>query len=172
MPVEDGKEETARKAAKQEFVISRLLDSPREHVFSVWTAPDHLARWFGPKGATLRTAKMDLRPGGTFHFCMDVNGQVIWCRWVFREITAPEKIIFVNSFSDESGGLTRHPTNPSLPSELLATIEFSEEDNRTRITLRWAPFHATPEEIRAFREEFDVIARSNELLDKLDTYLQ
>lgn len=172
MPAEDGTEETAKKAARQESVISRLLDSPRERVFNVWTAPDHLARWFGPKDATLVTARMDLRPGGAFHFCMDVNGQVIWGRWVFREVTAPERIVFVNSFSDEKGGLTRHPTNPSLPSELLATIEFAGEGDRTRITLRWVPFHATPEEIRAFREEFDIIARSNELLDKLDTYLR
>ena len=155
----------------QDRPISRLLNSPRERVFAAWTAPEHLARWFGPKGAIIRTIRMDLRPGGMHHFCMEYQSRVIWGRWVFREVLPPARIVFINSFSDEAGRLVRHPNNPSLPSELLATIGFEEEGNRTRVTFRWVPFHATEDEQRAFREEFDVVARSNELLDELQAYL-
>ena len=55
---------------KSPFVISRRLSAPRELVWRVWTDPNHLAQWWGPKGFTVDVAKLDLRPGGRFHYGM------------------------------------------------------------------------------------------------------
>jgi hypothetical protein len=33
----------------------------------------------------------------------------MWGKFVFREITPPERMVFIDSFSDEAGGITRHP---------------------------------------------------------------
>ena len=55
-------------AAARPFIISRTFDAPRDRVFAVWTDRDHLMRWFGPRGFTMAHAKLDLRPGGTFHY--------------------------------------------------------------------------------------------------------
>ena len=50
---------------------------------------------------------MDLRPGGTYHYGMQTpDGSVMWGKMVYREIVPPEKLVFINSFSDEKGGLT------------------------------------------------------------------
>ena len=104
----------------KEFVISRVFDAPRELVFKVWTEPEHIAKWFGPKGVSIKSAKMDLRPGGSLLTCMGTpDGREMWGKWVFREIAPPEKLVYINSFSDEKGGLARHPMSPTWPLEML-----------------------------------------------------
>src|SRR5258706_14903907 len=77
--------------AAQEFVITRVFAAPRELVWKAWTERDRLMQWFGPKGFTMPTAKMDFRPGGVFHYCMrSAEGHEMWGTFVYREIVAPE----------------------------------------------------------------------------------
>ncbi len=99
--------------AEQDFVIARTFDAPRELVWKAWTEPEHLAQWWGPKGCTIRVVKLDLRPGGMFHYAMAVPARATTCgrRFVYREIAPPERIVYVNSFSDAEGG--SHPRRPS-----------------------------------------------------------
>ena len=54
----------------REFTITRVFDAPRELVWKAWTDPEHVARWFGPRGYSTpqSTVTMDVRPGGTFEF--------------------------------------------------------------------------------------------------------
>ena len=56
----------------------------------------------------------------------------------------------INSFSDEEGGLNRHPMIPTWPLELLSVFRFTEHDGRTTFTLEWAPLDATAEECEMF----------------------
>ena len=95
--------------AERACVIGRVFDAPRELVFKAWTDPADLKRWWGPKGFTWVGCKTDLRPGGLFHYCMrSPHGHEMWGKFVYREIVAPEQLIFVNSFSDQDGRTTRH----------------------------------------------------------------
>src|SRR5438128_1322627 len=55
------------RSADGELVLTRMLDAPRGLVFEAWTTCEHLARWWGPKGATMPFCKMDPRPGGVIH---------------------------------------------------------------------------------------------------------
>jgi uncharacterized protein YndB with AHSA1/START domain len=133
------------------FVIARAFDAPRERVWRAWTERARLMQWFGPKGFKMPAAKIDFRPGGMFHYCMEApNGDEMWGKFDYREITAPERIVFVNSFSDEDGGLTRHPLSPDWPLEMLSTITFAEQDGRTTVTVRWVPLNATDAERKTF----------------------
>ena len=50
--------------ADRQIVITRVFDAPRELVWKVWTQPEHVARWWGPRGFTTTVTEMDLRPGG------------------------------------------------------------------------------------------------------------
>jgi hypothetical protein len=50
--------------ADREIVISRVLDAPRVLVFDLWTDPQHVAAWYGPRGFTITTLDMDVRAGG------------------------------------------------------------------------------------------------------------
>ncbi len=92
-------------SSSEDFVISRTLDAPRDLVWKAFTDPKRMAQWWGPKGFKVIPSKMDLRPGGLYHYGLEApNGSPMWGRFVFREIVAPERIVFINSFSDEKGG--------------------------------------------------------------------
>jgi len=138
-------------AMGRDFVLTRSFDAPRELMFEVWTRPEHLQQWFSPKGFTVLAANMDFRFGGTYHYGMRMpNGQEMWGKWTFREIVPPERIVFIDSFSDARGGLARHPMNPNWPREMLSTITFAEQNGRTTVTIRWSPHNATETEFKTF----------------------
>jgi len=134
------------------FVISRVFDAPRELVWKAWTERDRLMQWFGPKGFTMDVATLDLRPGGKFHYhLVSPDGGEMWGRFVYREIVRPERIVWVNSFSDPAGGLSRPPFDENWPPEMLSIATFAEREGRTTVTLRWSALNAA----EAQRATFD-----------------
>jgi uncharacterized protein YndB with AHSA1/START domain len=155
------------------LVLTREFDAPRDLVFKVYTEAEHLAQWWGPKGFTMETCTIDLRPGGMFHYGMrSPQGQVMWGRWVFREVVPPQRLTFVVSFSDEQGGIGRHPGSPTWPQEMLSTMTLEERDGKTLITVRTVPINATEEELRTFKAGHDSVRMGfNGTLDQLDQYL-
>ena len=103
------------------------------------------------KGFKLKAAKLDLRTGGIFHYCLRTpDGKEMWGKFVYREIVAPEKIVLVSSFSDADGGLTRHPFSPAWPLEMLTETAFDEHAGKTTITIKWLPLDAPAEERKTF----------------------
>lgn len=56
--------------ADLDFVITRVFNAPRELVFKSFTDPQRMQHWWGPKGYSVLAAKMDLRPGGSYHYGM------------------------------------------------------------------------------------------------------
>ena len=155
------------------FTITRTFDAPRALVFEGFTKREHLERWWGPKGFAMIASRLDLRPGGQFHYGMRApDGTVMWGRWVFEEVAAPERIVFINAFSDEHGGLTRHPLHSRWPLEMLNTITFEESQDRTTVTLSGAPIRATEEERHLFEASFDSMANGfGGSLDQLTAFL-
>ena len=118
-------------SSSDDLVISRTLDAPRDLVWKAWTEPERLAQWWGPKGCTIRVAKLDVRPGGMFHYAMQFKpGHDIWGRFVYRE-TFPQ-------------------LGDGWPLEILNTLTLTEEGGQTTLTLRGSPINATEEERKAF----------------------
>src|SRR5258706_3870326 len=106
----------------REIVMTRAFNAPRRLVFEAWTKPEHLARWFGPQGWTLAVCEIDLRPGGAWRFVpRGPDGTEMGMRGVYREVVAPERLVYTESFDD-------------YPGETLNTITFSEENGRTTTT--------------------------------------
>ncbi len=135
------------------FVLSRTFDAPREIVFKAWTEAERLVHWWGPKGLTNRVITFDLRPGGIFHYVLTLpDGKEMWGKWIIREVTSPEQLIFISSFSDKDGAVTRHPFSATWPLETLTTVSFVEHEGKTTLTLRGVPINATTEEIKTFKD--------------------
>jgi len=136
------------------FVISRVFDAPRERVWQAWTETERLKQWWGPKGFTVTHCKVDLRPGGMMHYCLRMpDGNDMWGRFIYREIVKPERLVFVNSFSDKDGGITVHPMSPNWPREMLTTVTFEAQGGKTKLTVNWALFDsATDLERKTFDE--------------------
>jgi uncharacterized protein YndB with AHSA1/START domain len=85
----------------------------------------------GPKGFTVVKAEMDLRPGGTYHYAMKSrDGNTIWGKFVYREVAPPSKLVFINSFSDENGGITRRPLQATWPTGDAFDVHFRGHGRR------------------------------------------
>ena len=129
------------------FKLSRDFNVSRSLLFECFSDVKHLAQWWGPKGVTIVKPVLDFRPGGIFHYGIDWGtGAIMWGRFVFREIKAPERIVFLNSFSDEEAGLVRAPFfDGKWPLEVLTVFEFEELGaNRSHFNLTWTPEDAPP----------------------------
>ncbi|MEI8194575.1 MAG: SRPBCC family protein [Phycisphaerae bacterium] len=159
--------------ATKPFIISRVFEAPRELVYKVWTEQKHLIRWGGPKGTTVTVGTFDFRPGGMYHTCVrGPEGKEMWGKWAFREIVPLERLVFVTSFSDAAGNLTRHPLSATWPLEMLTTVTFTEAAGRTTVTIQWDPLNATPEERATFAASRDGMQQGwTGMLDTLTEYL-
>jgi uncharacterized protein YndB with AHSA1/START domain len=99
-------------------------------------------------------------------------GQTMWGRFVYREIEAPGRIVFVNSFSDAQGGLTRAPFADAWPEEILNTWTFTEKDGQTTLDLRGEPINANAVETAVFLAGFPSMRMGfGGTLDQLDAHL-
>jgi uncharacterized protein YndB with AHSA1/START domain len=109
----------------REMVVTRVFDAPRRLVFETWSDPKHLARWWGPKGFTLPGCELEFRPGGAYRFVMrGPDGGDYPFHGVYREIVAPERIVFTAVIDNAPGN------------ELVTTVIFAEEGSRTRLTVK------------------------------------
>ena len=155
------------------FRLERVFAAPRPLVFAAFTDPRHLGRWWGPKELTVDRQTMDLRPGGRYHYHMSGPGGFgLWGRFVFRDITPPERVVFVNGFSDAEGGATRHPMAPVWPLGTLTTIRFEVEGDGTRMRLTSEPIDASAAEQAAFDAGHPGMAQGwGGSLDRLDAWL-
>ena len=76
----------------REIHIERVFDAPRDRVFAVYTDPELIPEWWGPRGTTTVVDQMDVRPGGSWRFVMrDADGSETGFRGTYREVTPPER---------------------------------------------------------------------------------
>lgn len=123
-------------SAARELVITRAFDAPRALVFKTWTKPEHLVRWWGPRGYTTPSCKMDVRPGGAWRTCMrSPEGTLHWLRCVYREVVEPERLAFTWAWEDADG-----KCKPAH--ETLVTVTFAEQDGKTRLVVHQAVFES------------------------------
>jgi uncharacterized protein YndB with AHSA1/START domain len=155
------------------FTITRTFDAPRDLVFKVFSEAHHLAQWWGPAGMQIHVQKLDFRPGGIFHYNMvAANGYTMWGRFIYRDIISPEKIVFVNSFSDAEGNIARAPFPGPWPLEMYNIFTLTEEHNKTTLTIKGAPIHATAEERQTYINGFDSMQQGfGGTFDQLREYL-
>ena len=126
----------AARSAAPELVISRVFDAPRNLVFKAWTHPEHLARWWGPKGFALVACELDVRPGGAWYRRMrSPEGAEYVKRGIYREIVPPERLVFTYVNEDADG---------SLGPETMVTVTFEDVGARTRLTLHHTGFDSIP----------------------------
>jgi uncharacterized protein YndB with AHSA1/START domain len=168
-------EELAKMAGSDvEFVITREFDAPADLVFKAWTQPEHLAQWWGPKGFTMNTCKVDLKTGGLFHYCMrSPDGHEMWGKFVYRDVIPPQRLVFVNSFSDAEGNTVRAPFASDWPLEVLNTVTFTGHQDKTTVRLHGVPIHATEAERAKFRNFHSSMQQGfTGTMDQLTEYLK
>lgn len=133
------------------FSITRTFDAPRADVWRAWSQPEALAQWWGPKGCKVDVSMLEFRPGGFFHYAMKFAGaETMWGRFFYREIAAPQKLAWLNSFSNPNCGMARAPFSDQCPFEILNSVTFEERGDRTLLSLEATPFGAAEQELAFF----------------------
>ncbi|HEX4322748.1 MAG TPA: SRPBCC family protein [Acidobacteriaceae bacterium] len=114
--------------AERTLLLTRVFNAPRSLVFAAWTDPKRLAQWWGPTGFTNPVCELDLKPYGEIRIDMRApNGTVYPMAGAYREIVAPERLVFTAAALDANG-------KPLF--ENLNTVTFAEYDgNKTLITV-------------------------------------
>jgi uncharacterized protein YndB with AHSA1/START domain len=88
----------------RDLVVKRTFDAPAEDVWKAWSDPELVMRWWGPRGFTSPTCRMDFRVGGRtiVHMHAPAFGD-LYNTWTYRAIEPHRWIEFVQRFSDEGG---------------------------------------------------------------------
>lgn len=119
--------------AERTAVITTSFDHPVEVVWTLFSDPAKLARWWGPPGMPMTVDHHDLRPGGLVEVTVTAGHGEFRGRWDVHEVAAPHRL----SFTFSSDGLG--------PTEISVELE-AESHASTTMTLQ-ARF-ASDDEVR------------------------
>ena len=152
------------------LVIERMINANRDRVFEAWIKPELMKNWWGPKGFTMPFCKIDLRIGGTVHYCMrSPEGRDYWGKGTYREIVEPKRIVIDDTFSDEKGNLvpaTEHGLSEEWPSETQIIVTFDDQQGKTKLTLQHAGIPKSGKEYEMCQDGW------SQTLDRLAEHLE
>ena len=165
--------ETDPEAEGSQFTTIRLLNASKPLVWEAWTQAHRLAAWWGPKGVRMRVVALDLRPGGTFHYALATpDGRELFGKFTYLEISQPDRLVFVSSFSDAEGNCVRAPFSQQWPLEVRNVMTLTEDGARTTLTLRADPIRAAEAERHLFSSFHASMAQGFAgTFDQLDAHL-
>jgi uncharacterized protein YndB with AHSA1/START domain len=151
-------------ALQNEIVINRVFNLPVSVVWLAWTDAEYFKKWWGPRGFTCPSSKMEARVGGKYLNCMrGPDGKEYWSTGVVKELIPERKLVVTDSFSDDKGNIkpaSEYGMPGDWPKELLITVYLEEADGATKMKLK---HQGVPNEIRE-----DCIKGWNESFDKLE----
>lgn len=83
---------------KLDLVLERVIDVPRELVWTAWTTPEHVSKWFTPAPWTVADCEIDLRPGGVFRTVMrSPDGQEFPNVGCYLEVVPNERLVWTDA---------------------------------------------------------------------------
>jgi uncharacterized protein YndB with AHSA1/START domain len=138
---------------KPSLTLKRRLNAAPEKVYSAWTEPEKVTRWFGPGQTRVTTAEFDRRAGGRWRFvAVTADGEEIEVGGTVREAVANAKLVYTWAWR-------------STPERVsLVTVEFKPDGTGTLLTLTHEDFFDDPARDRHQ-------SGWNGALDELESYL-
>lgn len=159
---------------KNLFVIERTFPVSQQRLFKACTDKQEMMAWFAPPGMTVIKSEQDFRPGGTYHYGLSSGqGNEMWGKVTYKEITPASRLVYLQSFSDPQGGLTRHPLAPQWPLEIVTVMDFiAEGENQTKLKISWIHAGVEDAEGETFRAAHEGMKGGwTATLDSLAAYL-
>ncbi|MEV0622460.1 SRPBCC domain-containing protein [Nonomuraea sp. NPDC050404] len=142
-----------------EYDLTRLFDAPRELVWASWTEPERFSRWFGPDTLATPVGRitLDTRPGGVWR-CTFVGeeGFEVTLDGTYREVTAPERLVFT----------TGDPDDPGDGPASVVTVGLADVDGKTELRFHQYGVNTDQEHAEGAKEGW------NEFFDRLAAYVR
>ena len=141
-------ERRSESETKRDLVITRAFDAPVEDVWRAWTDCKQVMRWWGPRGFSSPSCKVDLREGGKYLFHMrapeseelgDLAGQDFYNTGVYRTVEPMKCLEFSQVTSDKDGNEVDPAEvgmGPDFPKEVRTSLTFQSVDGKTEMTVR------------------------------------
>ena len=134
---------TAPDGSDHGVVIERNFEAPVDLIWKMWTEPEHFKQWYGPTGASIPVAKMDVRVGGRrlVGLAMETPGgpMQMWFTGEYREVVQNERLVYTESMSDEHGNLAAHPEmTGGHPVATEVRVELEDIGGRTKMVMTHA----------------------------------
>lgn len=156
-------------AGKQTAVfVEVLIDLPLAKVWKAWSDAESYKKWVGSSSYTCTYCVIDLRVGGKTLSCIrSLEGKDFWSTATYKEIVPFQKIVYIDSFSDEDGNSVM-PSYYELPGgwsdEIKVTINLEDWNGKTRIVMIQ---EGIPEEMHD-----DCVIGWRQSFDKMEVSLQ
>jgi uncharacterized protein YndB with AHSA1/START domain len=82
-------------SSKPSLTIKRRIDATPEKLFSAWTEPEKITRWFGPEQVVVVQAETDACVGGLYRIvARSPDGEQHEVSGTYREVVLNEKLVF------------------------------------------------------------------------------
>ena len=109
----------------RDIIITRVFNAPRALVWTMFTEPKHLMKWWGPREFTTPACEIDLRPGGVWFYVLRApDGSEFPVHHTYQEIVPLERIVYSQGHEDATSS-----------SGTMHTMNFEDEEGKTRVTL-------------------------------------
>lgn len=121
-----------------DLTLERRIRAPRERIWSAWTEPDQLARWWVPAPALARVDRLDVRPGGAFVTSMSDDGTafVPHTDGIFLVVDPGIRLVFTNAIDSA--------WRPATPQPVAMTAEIILADHPDGTDYRIVVRHGDP----------------------------
>jgi len=107
-------------------VIERTFNAPVAFIWQLWTEAEAFQKWYGPQGATVPVAHMDVRVGGKRLICMEMRRpdrtMKMWFTGEYKEVIPNTRLVYTDSMADEDGNVVS-PAAMGMPDDHPATTE-------------------------------------------------
>lgn len=145
-----------------DMTFSRTLKAPRRLLWECWTTPAHIKHFFVPKPHSIVSCEIDLRVGGKFNTCMNVEGQLIDGKGVFLEVVDGTRLVFTDTYSEG--------WKPAADPFMTAILDFADDGDGG--TLYTATVRHRSPEARQSHEDMGFHGGWGTVATQLETYAQ
>ena len=137
----------------REIMMTREFDAPRELIFKVYTDPETIPRWWGPRAHTTTVDEMDVRVGGKWRYVSrDEQGNEYAFRGEYLEIDPPHRLVSTFEFE-------------GMPGHIATDTLTLEERNGKTILTTMSLFSSTEDRDGMLQSGMETGA--NEMMDQL-----
>ncbi len=126
----------------QDVQIERTFVAPIDLIWAMWTESEHFASWYGPTGATIPHAEMDVQVGGRRHVTMAMdtpNGPMqMFFVGEYREVDPKTRLVYTEAMADGDGNaLTAEQMGmpAGAPMETSIVVELADLGGRTSMVM-------------------------------------
>ncbi len=126
----------------KDLQIERTFDAPIDLIWAMWTEPEHFANWYGPMGAKIPKADMDVQVGGKRHIGMEMNtpnGEMkMFFVGEYREINPKTRLVYTESMADADGNaMTAEQMGmpEGAPMETSIVVELEDLGQSTKMVM-------------------------------------